>query len=902
MGDQYCLEELGGGEEGEPGGQASFEDDLDAFNDETFGGGDTWVEGDHEQLAEMTEKEKLAMLASNQFFQFGSDGEELGGELEELVVQPQPQVDGLKMGRMQLKDGAAPPAAHQQQPPLQQQQVVPLTAGLLGGHQPGGASLQPHYPLLPPSHFGGGESLAKLPPPLPPFPGGVSPYPGFPGMPGLPPHQQHQGGRGGGGGVVPGMKTLADLEAEMLFGARPPVMHQQQPPPLQHRLPPQVVPGGGGQMGHLNPVLPRPPQTKPKAVVGGGGQVGHINPAMHNLSYPDMRDRHGQPLQQPGQQLHLARQQVARQSPVQVAGVRQQGGRVGQGHHHHHPGLQLEQGEFQGDKRDFNYNDKRINAPQQRFDQHQQINQQQYLQHQHHHQQPPQLHQHQHHQQQQHQHQHNQDRRNHFFNDSHRGGGGGGPSRQDNGFNNRQRRDSWRSEKSDHYDNKNRHNRNTFGEYFEQSARRDLMPGHVHTLGILRHSRSRHERERSDSGGLEDCLEEGNSVLLANPTGDPVLDAKMAEEQAEMAKKRAHYASTEDEYAGLMSQKDKQWIINIQLNQLKCDNPYVDDYYYTMIQHKKVSATTEVPAAGGQLIKSVSESGGSNQDYKPAQFENSLGKLQVVTVKAPRLMLDIGVVRGGVESPVSLDESLDTSLNTSTASHKAKTDLKGVLLHLETLYLALLELECDDLKLAALPEKALLMPQVVESKELHLQTLQAGLSHSNWLVDCLAVSKGRKLLLRCLPFLPGGEGGLRSALLDLLLSHLHLLAREPGEWGKVWGGALLPHINTHHLPSLDQCARSLLCLKPKHLAPLLATSLGASSAMALLARAAREHTGPSATWSKLATALMQGGADLPPLLPLDREEIQNLGMIMEGQERQQEWNQFLNMTQAKLSS
>ena len=50
--------------------------------------------------------------------------------------------------------------------------------------------------------------------------------------------------------------------------------------------------------------------------------------------------------------------------------------------------------------------------------------------------------------------------------------------------------------------------------------------------------------------------------------------------------RRKHYASSEDEYAGLMSQRDKQWIINIQLNQLKCDNPYVDDYYYTMYQAK----------------------------------------------------------------------------------------------------------------------------------------------------------------------------------------------------------------------------------------------------------------------------------------------------------------------------
>ena len=69
-----------------------------------------------------------------------------------------------------------------------------------------------------------------------------------------------------------------------------------------------------------------------------------------------------------------------------------------------------------------------------------------------------------------------------------------------------------------------------------------------------------------------------------------------------MGRKRRIYEQCEDEYAGLMTQvalllkvllvsdvlhlvqRDKQWIINIQLNQLKCDNPYVDDYYFTMYQ------------------------------------------------------------------------------------------------------------------------------------------------------------------------------------------------------------------------------------------------------------------------------------------------------------------------------
>jgi len=38
----------------------------------------------------------------------------------------------------------------------------------------------------------------------------------------------------------------------------------------------------------------------------------------------------------------------------------------------------------------------------------------------------------------------------------------------------------------------------------------------------------------------------------------------------------------DDEYGGLMEQREKDWIVKIQLIQLHTDNPYVDDYYYTV--------------------------------------------------------------------------------------------------------------------------------------------------------------------------------------------------------------------------------------------------------------------------------------------------------------------------------
>lgn len=46
----------------------------------------------------------------------------------------------------------------------------------------------------------------------------------------------------------------------------------------------------------------------------------------------------------------------------------------------------------------------------------------------------------------------------------------------------------------------------------------------------------------------------------------------------------------EDEYAGLMTKREKDWIIKIQLLQLNTDNPYLDDYYFTVSLAHHVSS------------------------------------------------------------------------------------------------------------------------------------------------------------------------------------------------------------------------------------------------------------------------------------------------------------------------
>ncbi len=46
-----------------------------------------------------------------------------------------------------------------------------------------------------------------------------------------------------------------------------------------------------------------------------------------------------------------------------------------------------------------------------------------------------------------------------------------------------------------------------------------------------------------------------------------------------------------DPFANLMTQREKEWIIKIQLMQLHTDNPYVDDYYFTVRQVSLIFAS-----------------------------------------------------------------------------------------------------------------------------------------------------------------------------------------------------------------------------------------------------------------------------------------------------------------------
>jgi len=953
---------LGGGEEEKFQSledEAGAEDELDAFNDETFGGeGGEWEESAHQELADLTEQERAALKQSEDFFEFGSDdgGDEIGGALEDEPLENGKEIDSIgnasgSLQSLSLQTSSRPsipsqPLPHQHQPltidpaiqsvhtnggQIQQPQVHLIQGHVLPshlqpllpgqsvhtghadqayapqGHVPHGHAPQGHapqaytamvpahlihhpilqpavppqyqqqtpqhqqlppqqyqqqpppqqqqqFPLLPPSHFQQPHptrpseqdlllsrrqpdqdfvdpaimSMTKLPhhnipPNMIPYQNVPPPTASYPQPPiqTRPPYPQPAPPQVRSSAfspppLHPGLKTMQDVENELLYGVQ-----RQQPPPT----------------------LPPP-----------------INPLQHNLNYPGMRDRHHQPAhspqtppwqeqqkqerheqqqrhdqqqqqrqeqqsrheQQQQQMFHEQRQQNQQNRNVQNVQQNRQQNR-NQPNPDRFPNNQErfpnnQQERFPNNRDRFPNNQDRFPNNQDRFPNNQDRfpnNQDRFP--------------------------NNQDR---FPNNQDRF-----PNNQDRFSNNQERfpnnqdrfpNNQDRSNNQDRFPNNQQHGQGSDRgwrwreKYDNHSATRpDLMPGHVHVLGILKHSRSRQE----DHGGEGTDFDLEDQTLAINPTGDPLLDLELARE-AELAAVRRK--ETEDEYAGLMSQRDKQWIINIQLSQLKCENPYIDDYYYTVYtarQEAKMAEDMRPGQDGPQLVLNNMDHDIHDKDYIPKQFENSLGKLQCVTVKAPRRIIDVGVVvsQDG-PSPVHEGSPAPGAVVGGTVSDLSgeTRHYKQVLIEIERLYTLLLESEDDEKMLSALPTGAPLRDQVEEERAARRSSLTTILASSEKLLDFLEVRKGRCMLLRALPLLPEATAiGVYSALLA-----------SPHPAMDMFWPPLARHIKLASMTGLLSLASSLSQPedsnhnKPAGVRPSLASPIAATTIITLIGKAA----------------------------------------------------------------
>ncbi|XP_019759259.1 protein PAT1 homolog 1 [Dendroctonus ponderosae] len=160
-----------------------------------------------------------------------------------------------------------------------------------------------------------------------------------------------------------------------------------------------------------------------------------------------------------------------------------------------------------------------------------------------------------------------------------------------------------------------------------------------------------------------------------------------------LSNKEHHNGQVRDDYAGLMTPKDKQWLLNIQMMQVNTGTPYFDDYYYTIYKERKSKSIKEHPIDSernsgrfqnnGRQRRNSERQDGNNltpRVYTVLQFENSLGKLQCGSVTAPRKIIDMEVMQSDKEQDIP-------------PPSKDSKKTKQYLLEIEALYSLLLKAE-----------------------------------------------------------------------------------------------------------------------------------------------------------------------------------------------------------------
>ena len=174
--------------------------------------------------------------------------------------------------------------------------------------------------------------------------------------------------------------------------------------------------------------------------------------------------------------------------------------------------------------------------------------------------------------------------------------------------------------------------------------------------------------------------------------------------------------------------------MSIQINQLISDNPYVDDYYFTVLRLRclgKLRQGQEGNKDGPKLILPERANKIEAKIYAPAQFANSLGKLQVVTYTAPRRIID-----------VSITQPSESGQDPQVAARDLRK-FKQILLDIESMYVWLLDLEDAEIRVEeSSPEDADLGPHHQAAAD-YQQKLQNFLSNGDRLLQVMYVRKGK---------------------------------------------------------------------------------------------------------------------------------------------------------------
>lgn len=197
----------------------------------------------------------------------------------------------------------------------------------------------------------------------------------------------------------------------------------------------------------------------------------------------------------------------------------------------------------------------------------------------------------------------------------------------------------------------------------------------------------------------------------------------------------------DQEYCGLMSQKEKDWLIKIQMILLQVDDPYNQDYYYstyTANKYAKMSKKSSGNDGEEPTLILPERTKPEVKAYVPAHFEGSLGKLQAVSVNFPRKVIDVSLSRHFE------DEEGRAVTNQSLLKYRR------LLLDIEKLYTILLEIGDEERRIAALPDEAQIphKDNIVNLTQKIFMGLTCEALGDDTFQNIMGVKKGRNLAMR----------------------------------------------------------------------------------------------------------------------------------------------------------
>ncbi|XP_063202271.1 protein PAT1 homolog 2 isoform X4 [Chroicocephalus ridibundus] len=236
--------------------------------------------------------------------------------------------------------------------------------------------------------------------------------------------------------------------------------------------------------------------------------------------------------------------------------------------------------------------------------------------------------------------------------------------------------------------------------------------------------------------------------------------------QAQSISPKKVWSPKADPYAGLMSSKEKDWVIKVEMIQLQSEN-MDDDYYYQTYYHQLERKQAEEELLGRrnkqEPPKLVTPFIQKVETYDSVvRIAGSLGQVAVSTCYSPRRAID-AVHHALVEE--------------AAGSHRLRA-----LHRIEKLFLQLLEVEEMQRKMSLAPEEEQPCCQEQKSQEVEriYQVLKIGACSSeeeaeDEFLQLLCVRKGKKLTARLLPHLTQEQA---EKILLTITHHLPFLMKK----------------------------------------------------------------------------------------------------------------------------